>query len=236
MLSFAFVFFLPLFLVGFISSLPPTCLCCCCCFSIKVVAFTWYPTMANIRVVSSLGDVATELQNLHITDIAQVNNVRFQLDEQAPLQDAANMKMKIRPGKHGFILVNPEPLECKYCAKMALETSFNRMLKASMEWIDQELQPIEAGIAALRVLVGYNDQQIPPNGPPLNHRNRGVQHCIYTCPPVRVSCSLLFWDKDHFKPVLSRSYEIRLPPVGNVSITIRCLERIMQVLCSLVLS
>ena len=167
--------------------------------------------MANIRVVSSLDDVATELQNLQITDVAQVNNVQFQLDEQAPLQDAANMKVKIRPGKHGFILVNPEPLECKYCANMALETSFNRMIDTSMERIDQELQPIEEGIAALRVLVGYNDQQIPPNGPPLNHRNRGVQHCIYPCPPVRVSCSLLFWDKDHFKPVLSRSYEIRLP-------------------------
>ena len=123
--------------------------------------------MANIRVVSSLGDVATELQNLHITDIAQVNNVRFQLDEQAPLQDAANMKVKTRPGKHGFVLVNPELLECKYRAKMALETSFNRMLDTSMERIDQELQPIEAGIATLKVLVRYNDHQIPQNGPPV---------------------------------------------------------------------
>ena len=192
--------------------------------------------MANIRVVSSLNDVATELQNLQITDIARANDVQFQLDEETPLQDAAEMKMKIRPGKHEFILVNPELLECKYRAKVELETSFNSMLDASMEQIDQELQPIEEGIATLRVLVRYNDHQIPQNGPPLDQRNRGVQHVIYPCPPVRVSCSLLFWDKDHFKPVLSRSYEIRLPPVGNVSVTIRCLERIMQVLCSLVLS
>jgi len=142
--------------------------------------------MANIRVVSSLNDVATELQNLQITDIARANDVQFQLDEETPLQDAAEMKMKIRPGKHEFILVNPELLECKYRAKVELETSFNSMLDASMEQIDQELQPIEEGIAALRVLVRYNDHQIPQNGPPLDQRNRGVQHVIYPCPPFPI--------------------------------------------------
>lgn len=186
--------------------------------------------MAEVRIVSSLADVAAALQDLQITEMNQAGLVRFQLDERAPLQEAAKINVKTHPGRHGFILVNPELLKCKSSAKTALETSFNTMLDASLERIDQELQGVEASIAALRVLVLYNDNQMAHNGPPLLERNQGVQHAIYPHPPVRVFLFSFFWDKDHFKPVLSRSYEIRLPPVGNISVTIRCLERIMQVL------
>ncbi|RLN40032.1 hypothetical protein C2845_PM01G39720 [Panicum miliaceum] len=69
--------------------------------------------MANIRIVSSLEDVNTALQDLNIHTAAQVNGVQFQLDEPASLQEAANMKMKTLPGRHGFRLVNPELLECQ---------------------------------------------------------------------------------------------------------------------------
>ena len=155
------------------------------------------PLPPPLRIVSSLDDVATALQDLNINATAQFGEVQFQLDEQAPLQEAANMKVKTRPGREGFRLVNPELLECKYRAKVALETSFNLMLDESIQRIDQELEPIEDSITALRVLVRTPDEQIQHTGPALQQRNRGVVHCLYPCPPVRLSRSLLFWDKDH---------------------------------------
>ncbi|WVZ75121.1 hypothetical protein U9M48_023208 [Paspalum notatum var. saurae] len=107
--------------------------------------------MANppppIRIVSSLDDVATALQDLNINATAQ-----FEL------------------------------LECKYRAKVALETSFNLMLDESIQRIDQELKPIEDSIAALRVLVRIPDKQIQHTGPALQQRNRGLVHCVYLCP------------------------------------------------------
>ncbi|XP_044963594.1 uncharacterized protein LOC123422103 [Hordeum vulgare subsp. vulgare] len=140
--------------------------------------------MAQVRIVSSLADVDAALQDLHITDLNQANKVRFRLDERAPLQEAANITVRTtHPGSHGFILVNPELLKCKLKAKTALETSFNTMLDASLELIDQELQGVEASIAALKVFVRYDDNQMPHNGPPLLQRNRGVQHVIYPHPP-----------------------------------------------------
>ncbi|KAI5020868.1 hypothetical protein ZWY2020_045756 [Hordeum vulgare] len=144
---------------------------------------------AQVRIVSSLADVDAALQDLHITDVNQANLVRFQLDEEAPLQEAINIDVRTYPGRHGFILVNPELLKCKFKAKTALETSFRTMLHASLGRIDQELQGVEASIAALKVLVLYHDNQIPNNGP---QRNRGVLHAIYPHPPFthqqRVPC------------------------------------------------
>lgn len=46
----------------------------------------------TIRVVSSLDDVVTALQDLNINMTAQFGEVQFQLDEQAPLQEAVNME------------------------------------------------------------------------------------------------------------------------------------------------
>jgi len=158
----------------------------------KVVSFTGYPTMAAVRTVSSLADVAAELKALQITETNQAHLVRFQLDEQVPLQEAFNISAKTNPGRHGFILDNPELLKCKTKAKAALETSFNTMLDASQDRIDEDLQGVEASLEALRVLVRYNDNQMGHNGPPLVERNRGTQHCIYPHPPVRVFCSLSF--------------------------------------------
>uniref|UniRef100_A0A453GWT4 Uncharacterized protein n=1 Tax=Aegilops tauschii subsp. strangulata TaxID=200361 RepID=A0A453GWT4_AEGTS len=160
--------------------------------------------MAQVRIVSNLADVDAALQDLHITEMNQAGLVRFQLDQQAPLPKAAKINVKTHPGRHGFILVNPELLKCKSSAKTALETSFNTMLDASLERIDQELHGVEASIVALEVLVLYDDNQMAHNGPSLPERNRGVEHAIYPHPHVR--CSLSWDNKDHFKPVLSTSY------------------------------
>ncbi|KAF7040798.1 LOW QUALITY PROTEIN: hypothetical protein CFC21_050674 [Triticum aestivum] len=137
--------------------------------------------MAQVRIVSNLADVDVALQDLHITEMNQAGLVRFQLDEQAPLQEEAKINVKTHPRRHGFILVNPELLKCKSSAKTALETSFNTMLDASLERIDQELQGVEASIVALEVLVLYDDNQMAHNGPSLE-RNRGVEHAIYPHP------------------------------------------------------
>uniref|UniRef100_A0A453GWN4 Uncharacterized protein n=1 Tax=Aegilops tauschii subsp. strangulata TaxID=200361 RepID=A0A453GWN4_AEGTS len=140
------------------------------------------PTMAQVRIVSNLADVDAALQDLHITEMNQAGLVRFQLDQQAPLPKAAKINVKTHPGRHGFILVNPELLKCKSSAKTALETSFNTMLDASLERIDQELHGVEASIVALEVLVLYDDNQMAHNGPSLPERNRGVEHAIYPHP------------------------------------------------------
>ncbi|VAH24038.1 unnamed protein product [Triticum turgidum subsp. durum] len=136
-----------------------------------------------VRIVSSLADVDAALQDLGITEVNQANQVRFQLDERAPLQDAAEIGVRTRPGRHGFILVNPELLECKSKTKRALERSFNIMINEALERIDQEMLGVDASISELKVLVLKNDNQMPHNGPPLVERNRGVQHVIYPHPP-----------------------------------------------------
>lgn len=140
----------------------------------------------QVRVVSSLGDINDALHDLHIDQVNQADQVQFQLDEQAPLRDAAEMLLRTHPGTHGFIFVNPELLKCKSKTKGTLEADFNDMLDASLAKMDQEIQGIEASLSALRVLVLYNDNQIDqmaPNGPPLVERNQGVRHAVYPNPP-----------------------------------------------------
>lgn len=44
---------------------------------IKIVSFIGYPTMAAVRTVSSLADVAAEFQALQITEMNQAHLVRF---------------------------------------------------------------------------------------------------------------------------------------------------------------
>lgn len=143
----------------------------------KVVSFIGYPTMAAVRTVFSLADVVAELQALQITETNQVHLVRFQLDDQVPLQETFNISAKTNPGRHRFILDNPELLKCKTKAKTALETSFNTMLDVSLDRIDKDLHGVEASLGALRVLVRYYDNQMAQmghNGSPLVERNRGT--------------------------------------------------------------
>lgn len=150
---------------------------------------------APIRVISTMDDVAAALQQLQITTMDQAGDVQFRLDEQAPLIEAAKIKMKTQPGERGFRLLNPELLECKFKAKMELEISFNRVLDASNQRIDNELEEIEASIALLKIYARYNDNQVEPHGPPLVERNRGVRHAIYPHPPFPITPSF-----DHGTP------------------------------------
>ena len=57
-------------------------------------------------------------------------------------------------------MLNPELLECKYEAKMMLETSMNHVLDASIQRIDEDLERIVNSIATLKVLVNTPDHQI----------------------------------------------------------------------------
>lgn len=148
--------------------------------------------MGQVRIVSSMADVDAALEDLQITAMNEAHLVRFQLDERASLEDAADISVRTRPGRHGFILVNPELLDCKSIAKRALERSFNTMLDEALERIDQEMLGVDASIAALKILVLKNDNemdQLGPNGPPLLERNRGVQQVIYPHPPFPVAPS-----------------------------------------------
>uniref|UniRef100_A0A453A622 Uncharacterized protein n=1 Tax=Aegilops tauschii subsp. strangulata TaxID=200361 RepID=A0A453A622_AEGTS len=144
------------------------------------------PTMAQVRLVSSLADVDAALQGLQITQMNQAGQVQFQLHEEAPLEEAAKIGERTRPGRHGFILVNPELLECKTKTKGVLERSFKNMLAATLQRTDKEMLEVDASISVLKVLVLKNDDemdQLGPHGPPLNERNRGVQQVIYPHPP-----------------------------------------------------
>ncbi|GJN16692.1 hypothetical protein PR202_gb03711 [Eleusine coracana subsp. coracana] len=82
----------------------------------------------------------------------------------------------------GFRLLNPELLDCKFGAKIELEKCYNNMLNESMTQFNQELIPLEACIAVLKHLMLSTDAQIPNIGPPINQRNRGVQHTLYLNP------------------------------------------------------
>ncbi|XBJ13309.1 hypothetical protein VPH35_017682 [Triticum aestivum] len=142
--------------------------------------------MAQVRLVSSLADVDAALQGLQITQMNQAGQVQFQLHEEAPLEEAAKIGERTRPGRHGFILVNPELLECKTKTKGVLERSFKNMLAATLQRTDKEMLEVDASISVLKVLVLKNDDemdQLGPHGPPLNERNRGVQQVIYPHPP-----------------------------------------------------
>ncbi|CAL5068783.1 unnamed protein product [Urochloa decumbens] len=142
--------------------------------------------MANIRTVSSLADVNNALQEMNINAIDQAGQVQFRLHEQTSLQEAAKIKMNTQPGKHGFNVVNPELLDCKYRVKVALEESYNTMFDACMRQCDDELLPVEASIAELKALELSTDQQIPHIGPDVFHRNRGVQQMLYPNPPFDI--------------------------------------------------
>ncbi|XBI40257.1 hypothetical protein VPH35_124871 [Triticum aestivum] len=141
---------------------------------------------APVTVVSRLADVDAALEGLQITEMNQHNQVRFQLDERAPLQEAAMIGERTRPGRLGFILVNPELLECKTKTKGALEREFKNMLAEALQRIDQEMLEVDASTSVLKVRVLKTDAEVDllgPHGPPLDERNAGVQHVIYPNPP-----------------------------------------------------
>lgn len=146
--------------------------------------------MANIRTVSSLGEVNGALQEMGINTIDQAHQVQFRLHKQTSLKEATEIKMMIQTGRHGFRLVNPELLDCKFDARVKLEEWYNTMLDACMAQCDHELFSLEASIAELKDLMLSTDDQIPHIGPEVHHRNRGVQQMLYPNPPV---CLFLFF-------------------------------------------
>ncbi|EAY74422.1 hypothetical protein OsI_02312 [Oryza sativa Indica Group] len=142
--------------------------------------------MANIRTVSSLGEVNGALQEIGINTIDQAHQVQFRLHKQTSLKEATEIKMMIQTGRHGFRLVNPELLDCKFDARVKLEEWYNTMLDACMAQCDHELFSLEASIAELKDLMLSTDDQIPHIGPEVHHRNRGVQQMLYPNPPFPI--------------------------------------------------
>uniref|UniRef100_A0A0E0GSS0 Uncharacterized protein n=1 Tax=Oryza nivara TaxID=4536 RepID=A0A0E0GSS0_ORYNI len=139
--------------------------------------------MNNIRTVASLDEVKGVLQEMGINAIGQAHQVQFCLHEQTSLKEATEIKVITRPGRHGFKLVNPELLNCKFKAKVKLDVCYKTMFNACMVQCDQELLPLEARIAQLKNLILSTDDQIPHRGPEVDQRNRGVQLMLYPNPP-----------------------------------------------------
>jgi len=137
----------------------------------------------NTRTVSSLDEVNVVLQEMGINTIAGADQVEFRLHEQTSLQNAMNLKAKVRPGRRGFKLLNPELLECKFKAMLKVQESFETMLETCMAECDLQMLPLEVQIAHLNQLLLSTDAQIPHVGPPREERNRGVQQNIYPNPP-----------------------------------------------------
>ncbi|GJM91846.1 hypothetical protein PR202_ga08264 [Eleusine coracana subsp. coracana] len=96
----------------------------------------------------------------------------------------------------GFRLLNPELLDCKFGAKIELEKCYKNMLDESMTQFNQELIPLEARIAVLKHLMLSTDAQIPNVGPPINQRNRGVQHTLYPNPPFPENPKYYYGNED----------------------------------------
>jgi hypothetical protein len=140
-------------------------------------------TMNSIRTVASLDEVNGVLQEMGINAIGQAHQVQFCLHEQTSLKEATEIKVITRPGRHGFKLVNPELLNCKFKAKVKLDVCYKTMFNACMVQCDQELLPLEARIAQLKNLILSTDDQIPHRGPEVDQRNRGVQLMLYPEPP-----------------------------------------------------
>ena len=145
--------------------------------------------MANIRTVSSLAEVNGVLEEMGIDTIGGANQVQFRLHEQASLKDATKMKTRIRPGRHGFKLVNSELFDCKFKAMVELQEGYNTMVETCMVDCDHQLLPLEARIAELKYLLLSTDEEIPKIGFGAAERNRGVQQMRY---PNRPVCLFLF--------------------------------------------
>lgn len=135
--------------------------------------------MANIRTVSSLAEVNGVLEEMGIDTIGGANQVQFRLHEQASLKDATKMKTRIRPGRHGFKLVNSELFDCKFKAMVELQEGYNTMVETCMVDCDHQLLPLEARIAELKYLLLSTDEEIPKIGFGAAERNRGVQQMRY---------------------------------------------------------
>ncbi|TVU43696.1 hypothetical protein EJB05_10184 [Eragrostis curvula] len=131
--------------------------------------------MADLPVLTiSSVNQATELIGDRLA-----NEVRLQLHEMTSLLEAEAIKETTRPGRHGYVLTNPELLDCKSRAKVRLVREYDRLYQETMRQCDRVLLPLDNDIAALKVSIAMEDHEIPHAGPALTERNRGVQHCYY---------------------------------------------------------
>nr|AAW56927.1 hypothetical protein [Oryza sativa Japonica Group] len=131
--------------------------------------------MAEIETISSLADADDVLENRGINQVEGINQVQFRLDEQISLVAATEVKVRTRPGRLGFRLLNPELMDCKFQTKVKLDEAYERMFTECMIECDQELVPLEAHIAELKRLLLLPNNEIEDIGPDIMQRGRGLQ-------------------------------------------------------------
>lgn len=85
--------------------------------------------MAEIETISSLADADDVLENRGINQVEGINQVQFRLDEQISLVAATEVKVRTRPGRLGFRLLNPELMDCKFQTKVKLDEAYERMFR-----------------------------------------------------------------------------------------------------------
>ncbi|EEE61985.1 hypothetical protein OsJ_16766 [Oryza sativa Japonica Group] len=139
--------------------------------------------MAEIETISSLADADDVLENRGINQVEGINQVQFRLDEQISLVAATEVKVRTRPGRLGFRLLNPELMDCKFQTKVKLDEAYERMFTECMIECDQELVPLEAHIAELKRLLLLPNNEIEDIGPDIMQRGRGLQQVLYLHPP-----------------------------------------------------
>ncbi|KQJ83626.1 hypothetical protein BRADI_5g15880v3 [Brachypodium distachyon] len=127
----------------------------------------------DIAVISSLEDAEG------ITAGRDIDQVSLQINIDTPLKDAADIKCKTRAGTLGFPVVNPELLDCKCVAKNELEKKFDLMLKQWMRYCENEMNAVDLLIATVKQNLAIPADNVPPHGPPLAERIRGIHQCIY---------------------------------------------------------
>lgn len=148
----------------------------------------------DIAVISSLEDAEG------ITAGRDIDQVSLQINIDTPLKDAADIKCKTRAGTLGFPVVNPELLDCKCVAKNELEKKFDLMLKQWMRYCENEMNAVDLLIATVKQNLAIPADNVPPHGPPLAERIRGIHQCIYLESLVKIlvphmeflKCTLMF--------------------------------------------
>ncbi|CAL4903170.1 unnamed protein product [Urochloa decumbens] len=133
------------------------------------------------RTVRSMAEVTAAIQELNIQP-AEAARLQFEVHEQTSLLDAVKLKARTRAGRQGYKVLNSEFLDCKLDANIAIEEVYKSMYRSSTVRIDDALRTVEAAIAQVMVCKQRPDDQIPNVGPPVEHRNRGVEHMIFPHP------------------------------------------------------
>ncbi|CAL4949127.1 unnamed protein product [Urochloa decumbens] len=111
-----------------------------------------------------------------------VGQVLLEVDRKTSLINAVDIKDHTRAGVLGFQVLNPELLDLKSRTKTNLEKAFTLMMDDWLKDIDQGMNATNTSIGILTRKLDNPLDDIPPIGPPLDERNRGIPQVLYLPP------------------------------------------------------